>query len=172
MAKIKTPEERKRAKQKRKMRRVFENGMSDEMVEQLRLTYIRMMVDPRYRLLDRDTFHKRFIKTFGIAPKHINKWVTDKRVQEDIRKLLREMYGGGERIKELYDLLWQRAHEGSVAAIKLGLELTGEYTPGLKIEKTKTVEDLLDSLEEEEGFKSDERSIRKELLQPTSGTRH
>lgn len=110
-----------------------------------RALYVDWMSDPRHNADVRSA--ARFIHKTGCPVEYVKRWRLDLEVQKEIRGVVRERFGGGERIKELYNALWQRGISGNVAAIKLALELTGEYTPKMEV-KSKTLEDYLSQMEE------------------------
>lgn len=112
----------------------------------LKSMYIDWMSDPTH-LADTKT-QARFCQLYKCPVEWVKKWSKDREAQGEIRKVIRELFGGGERIKVLYDRLWEQADKGIISAIRLALELTGEYTPKLQhLDKPKSLEDMLEQME-------------------------
>lgn len=111
----------------------------------LKAMYVDWMADPTHLVNTRS--QAEFCLKFKCPTKLVKAWTKDKDVQDEIRKTVRMLFGGGERIKKLYDRLWQQADAGIISAIRLALELTGEYTPKLQhLDKPKSLEDMLDQM--------------------------
>jgi hypothetical protein len=108
--------------------------------------YVDWMSDPKHMA---DTSSQaRFCQIYKCPPAFVKQWTKNKEVQGEIRKTVRELFGGGERIKKLYDRLWEQADKGLISAIRLALELTGEYTPKLQhLDRPKSLEDMLEQME-------------------------
>jgi len=112
----------------------------------MRALYVDFMSDP-VNQFSRDSL-MRFRSAFSCPQALVLKWRTDKDVQSEIRNTVRQRFGGGERIKELYDLLWEQCSTGRVSAIKLAMEVTGEYTPKMQhIDRPKSLEEMLDQMD-------------------------
>lgn len=112
----------------------------------LKALYIDWMSDPKHLADTRS--QARFCHLHGAPVAWVKRWSKEKETQGEIRKLIRELFGGGERIKVLYDRLWEQADKGIISAIRLALELTGEYTPKLQhLDKPKSLEDMLEQME-------------------------
>jgi hypothetical protein len=112
----------------------------------LKALYVDWMSDPKHLADTRS--QARFCQLHGAPVAWVKKWSKEKETQGEIRKLIRELFGGGERIKVLYDRLWEQADKGIISAIRLALELTGEYTPKLQhLDKPKSLEEMLEQME-------------------------
>ncbi len=112
----------------------------------LKAMYVDWMADPKH-LADTKT-QALFCQRYKCPVEWVKRWSKEKETQGEIRKVIRELFGGGERIKVLYDRLWEQADKGIISAIRLALELTGEYTPKLQhLDKPKSLEDMLEQME-------------------------
>ncbi len=112
----------------------------------LKAMYIDWMSDPMHAADVKSM--AQFCQIYRCPPILVKEWSKDKDTQQEIRKTVRELFGGGERIKKLYDRLWEQADKGIISAIRLALELTGEYTPKLQhLDKPKNLEDMLNEME-------------------------
>lgn len=124
-------------------------GALDE--EFIKALYIDYMSDPSVRMDPKAkiTFCDAYGGPNGLnVMKLIRTWEKDPAVQAEVRKVVRERFGGGERVRELYDQLWVQAKLGRISAIRLALELVGEYTPKLQhIDRPKSLEDYLDKMD-------------------------
>lgn len=114
----------------------------------LKAMYVDFMSDPINRV-DKDS-RKKFCNIYRCPPGLISVWERNPEIQKEVRVTVRERFGYGERIKELYDELWDQCRMGRISAIKLALELTGEYVPKMQhIDKPKSLEDMLDRMDSE-----------------------
>lgn len=127
----------------------------------LKAMYVDWMSDPKH-LADTRT-QALFCKRYDCPVEWVKRWSKEKETQGEIRKTIRELFGGGERIKVLYDRLWEQANNGIISAIRLALELTGEYTPKLQhLDKPKSLEDMLEQMEKAD--KEDKAGVYKGTL--------
>jgi hypothetical protein len=129
-------------------RRDLEKAQGGKLDDQFILAlYVDYMSDPNNRIDPKAMI--LFATAYSCDIKQLRKWSVDPTVQAEIRKVVRERFGGGERVRELYDLLWEQARQGRISAIRLGLEVTGEYTPKLQhVDRPKNLEDYLDKMDQ------------------------
>lgn len=114
----------------------------------MRALYIDFMSDPINRVNPKAK--AKFCQAYQCPKGLASQWANSKEVQVEIRTTVRERFGYGERIKELYDELWNQCRIGRISAIRLALELTGEYIPKMQhLDKPKSLEDLLTEMEKQ-----------------------
>lgn len=120
----------------------------------LKALYIDFMSDPINRVDPRAK--KKFCNVYRCPPALVTLWDKNADIQKEVRATVRERFGYGERIKELYDQLWDQCRMGRISAIRLALELTGEYIPKMQhLDKPKSLEDLLQEMDAQDKVAND-----------------
>lgn len=96
--------------------------------EVLRILLIEWMADP-YRKFS----VRRFSQTYLVPERYIRMLARSDEISKEVKQRARDLAGAGETISKAYRVLVAKAKTGSFKHLRLLLEMTGEYTPSLKV---------------------------------------
>ncbi len=89
-----------------------------------------------------------FARKFDIRQGIVRKWMDDPEIDKAVKMRAKEALGGGVALSRIYKKVYRQAVAGHFKQQKIVLEMTGQYTPGLKVEHdVTTVESKFRELE-------------------------
>ena len=91
-----------------------------------------------------------FAQSIKVGPATLYRWKKLDGLQAAVTAMARE--GLGKALPDIYGALAREADQGSVPAMKLAFEMTGEYVPNQQIEHSGSIDDS--------GLSDDDRAIR------------